>query len=231
MPKTAGNRRLDRPGGARDTAGAMPREASPGPASPPGRARLYAIGSWIRRGRRSNPPPAAAEQQQPGPGARSGTQPPKPVQAAAFLKLVREALRDGKASLSAAPPGPPAPPGDIAAQCGWTGGPRPPGPCIGFISGVDGRYRRVHLFPPLAYEAAAAAAARRGASLPLSLPQVSDALRESGLAVYGTGDGTSRPRPGSPWLFWHMPASTLLTRVPGRLPKSHQAAGHEPALE
>jgi hypothetical protein len=229
MSRKAGNGRLDRPSGARETAGVMPGEGSPGPAGPLGRVRLSAIASRIRRGRRINSPPAAPEQQ-PGPGARPGTPPPNPVQAAAFLKLVREALRDGKACLSAAPPHAPEPPGDIAAQCGWTGGPRPSVPCIGYISGVDRRYRRVHLFPPLAYEAAAAAAARRGASLPLSLPQVSDALRDSGLIICG-GGGTGRPPPGGPWPFWHMPASTLLTRIPSRVPKTRQAVGPEPTLE
>jgi hypothetical protein len=89
----------------------------------------------------------------------------------------------------------------------------------------------VHLYPPLAYEAAAAAAARRGVALPLSLPQVSDALRDSGLVICGTGDGTGRPGPGGAWPFWNMPASTLLTRIPSRRPERRQAAGHEPTLE
>jgi hypothetical protein len=177
--------------------------------------------------RRLGPPNGA--QDTAGATAREAS--PGQASPAAFLKLVREALHDGKACLSAAPPAPSAPPGDIAAQCGWTDGLRPSGPCIGLISGVGGRYRRVHLFPPLAYEAAAAAAARRGASLPLSLPQVSDALRDSGLVICGTGDGTGRPSPGSPWPFWNMHASTLLTRTPGRLTKPRQAVGHEPALE
>ena len=157
------------------------------------------------------------------------------VQAEGFLGLVTAALRDGQACIQAASPDGPVPPADVAAMCGWTpsaeGVLQPSGTCIGYISAASGGERKVHLWPPHAYAAAAWAAACSGAALPDTLPQVSAALRDAGLvncraAHRNPGRGRADAVP-EVWPFWEVPASALAIRSSGRLPVRRQPAALE----
>ena len=168
-------------------------------------------------------------------GARDARQHVAVIQAADFLGLVTAALRDGQAFLQADSLQGPVPPADVAATCGWTpsagGVLQTSGTCIGYISETQAGERKVHLWPPHAYAAAAWAAACSGAALPDTLPQVSAALRDAGLvncraAHRNPGRGRADAVP-EVWPFWEVPASALAIRSSGRLPVRRQPAALE----
>jgi hypothetical protein len=168
-------------------------------------------------------------------GGRGARQQPAEVGAADFLGLVGTAIRDGQACLLALSPDGPVPPADDAAMCGWgpsdDGSAQTSGTCIGYISAATAGERRVHLWPPLAYAAAAWASACSGAVMPDSLPQVSAALLDAGLVscragARAPGRGRADAAP-EVWRFWDLPASALLAQAPAGRPAPDPAAGFE----
>jgi hypothetical protein len=168
-------------------------------------------------------------------GTRGARQHAADLPAAGFLGLVATAIRDGQACLLTPSPDGPEPPADIAAMCGWApsddGVLQTSGTCIGYISATPAGERRVHLWPPLAYAAAAWAAACSGAVLPDTLPQVSAALRDAGLVdcragarTPGSGRADATPEV---WRFWDLPASALFAQASAGRPAPDRPAGFE----
>ena len=140
-------------------------------------------------------------------------------QVSRFLYLVRTALRCQHAHLAAAAGNGPPSGGDAAAACGWNavtgGGSEPSGPCIGTVQ-PGRRGDRVYLFPLAAYEAARSMAAALAAPFTLAFPQLTAAVRDSGLlqpedTAQGQRPTVLRCVCGGRFRVWDLPADAVLT--------------------